>query len=272
MTKLNRKSPGAVRPAVVSLAVALAATAVAAPRAARAQAQPAIRRGGVDQPFAWMVDPSTPEEGRASVAYRLGVASGVDAERPLPAAVSAGGTSHQIEMSYGLSDRIAPFAVATLHDGGAASATMGMKLQLTQPSAAFRVTLAAGGLREGLSGDLGAMGRAALAYDTGGLRLAGNFHVEKIFAANRDRFDIITTFGTSYRLASFLRVGAEYVGQDLEDAFGDDVTEGGAKHVVGPSLALDLGGGRYQMNAGVGAGIGPHSPGLLFRAGFSTAF
>ena len=254
----------ALAPLLVVPGVALAQPLFAAERAGG-------RFTAVDQPFAWTVDPSTPAAGGASLSYRFGLSSGVDAERPLPVQVGGRGFSHAIEVTYGFTDRVAPFASGTLHDAGDATAALGAKLQRTAPGAAFRATVMAAGMREGRGGDLGAFGRVALAYDTGSLRFAGNFHAEKVFAVGRDQLDIITTLGTSWQVLPFLRVGLEYVGQDLEDAFSDDL-EGGARHVVGPDLALDLSGGRYQLTAGVGAGIGPRSPGLLVRAGFSTAF
>ena len=66
----------------------------------------------------------------------------------------------------------------------------------------------------------------AASYDLGRLRLATNVHAERAFASGRDNVDVLLLAGASYRVLDEIRIGVEYVGQDLEEALDD---EGGAR-------------------------------------------
>jgi hypothetical protein len=136
----------------------------------------------------------------------------------------------------------------------------------------FRFTVAAAAFREGKGGAFGTWARAAASYDFGPLRVAGNLHFEKAFASARDRVDILALAGVSYRVASAFRLGAEYVGQDLEDAIEREEAEGGARHFLGPTAALDLQAGRLQLVAGPAFGLNERSPRFLGRVGLVASF
>jgi hypothetical protein len=52
-------------------------------------------------------------------------------------------------------------------------------------------------------------------------------------------------------------LGAEYIGQDLEDAVEKEEAEGGARHSAGPVAALEGSDGRIWIAAGPAFGFGP---------------
>jgi hypothetical protein len=225
-----------------------------------------------ERPFAFVVDPSTPSVGVTSFEYRAGFASGMNADRPLPAALTSAGGSHAFTLGYGLTRWLAPYATATVFDDGKkANFLAGARIPLTSPDARLRATVLAAGFREAES-TWGAQLTAAASADAGPLRVAGNLQVEKAFASGRDSLDVMVTAGTSVRVASALRLGVEYVGQDLEGAFQQTEAEGGARSMVGPDLALDLDGGRYQLAIAGGIGLTRQTPRALVRAQLAFAF
>jgi hypothetical protein len=68
-----------------------------------------------------------------------------------------------------------------------------------------------------------------------------------------------------------LRLGVEYVGQDLEELAGGEA-EGGARHAARPSAALSLDHGQYQVSIASAFGLNARSPPALLRAGLTVAF
>ena len=232
------------------------------------------------RPFSFLTDPSTPSAGVATMAYAFGIGSGVSADRPIPVNLATSNGSHSISLGYGMTDRLAPFASATLAEnttgaagvaGVAATVSAGLSYQFTRPGAPLSFTVSGAGVHEGVSSASGLSTVAAASLDQGALRVAANVRADKIFAANRDSVDVITMVGASYRVATVLRVGAEYVGQDLEEMFGDNA-EGGARHAAGPSVALDLDGGRYQLALASAFGLTARSPRALIRAALAVNF
>jgi hypothetical protein len=227
------------------------------------------------RPFGFVSDGSTPSDGVLSLGYAFGLGSGIAADRPLPVDMAAGsGGSHTVAVGYGLTDRLSPFASATFSQSvttpGRLSSTVmaGARYQFTDPASPLHATLSGGVTHEGLSGTTGISLLAAASLATGPFVMAANLQADKMFAAGRDSVDLITTAGVAVRVVGGLRVGIEYVGQDLEDAFEEDL-EGGARHAVGPSLALDLDGGRYQVTVASGFGLNAISPTAVVRAGFN---
>jgi hypothetical protein len=225
-----------------------------------------------ERPFHHRLDPTTPSAKTFATGYGFGVGSGVAANRPLPANVASAGASHDIVLTYGVTDRLAPFASAHADANAGLSAAEGARFQLPDPASAFRFTLAAAAFREGKGGAFGAWARAAASYDFGQLRVAGNLHFEKAFAAARDTIDILAFGGVSYRVHKAFRLGAEYVGQDLEDAIEQEEAEGGARHFIGPTAALDLNDGRLQLVAGPAFGLNERSPRFLGKVALVASF
>ncbi|HTN52684.1 MAG TPA: hypothetical protein VML50_09810 [Anaeromyxobacter sp.] len=237
---------------------------------------------GQERPFAFLVDPSTPSAGRFSVGYAFGLGSGIPADRPLPVNMATANGSHTFQVAYGITDQLAPYASATLSQGSGDTSTsgtsstatsyqVGLTWQPTRPGAPFRFSISGAGMHEGQGGASGLTSLAAASYDMGRLRVAGNFRADKIFATGRDAVDAFLLLGASWRTTSFLRLGAEYVGQDLEETFSSEA-EGGARHAIGPTVALDLDGGRYQVAVGSGFGLTARSPRALMRAALAFNF
>ena len=81
------------------------------------------------------------------------------------------------------------------------------------------------------------LSRVTISYDAPRWKAGGNVLFEKAFAANRDKIDIISSFGFHHILLGKLYGGFEAVGQDLEGLWSDEA-EGGAKILVGPSLNM----------------------------------
>lgn len=74
----------------------------------------------------------------------------------------------------------------------------------------------------------------------------------------------------AYELWRALRLGAEYVVQDLEGAWEPDEAEGGIRHFVGATVGVHL--GRAQLGAGPAFGLSPNSPRYLGRLAASYSF
>lgn len=93
------------------------------------------------------------------------------------------------------------------------------------------------------------------------------------FAAGRDAVDVFVTAGALVRATSWLRVGAEYVGEELEGVVGsDDDASPGGRHYVGPTAALYLARGRLRVNATGGAVLVRGQSGPLARGSISYLF
>jgi hypothetical protein len=225
-----------------------------------------------ERPFAHLLDPSTPSAGKVSVGYSVGIGSGVAAERPLPSDPSQSIASHSVSASFGATDRIAPFATGVLDGKGGATAMGGVRFQWTDPAGPFRFTTEGAVFREGRGGAMGGFLRIASSYDLGAFRFAGNLHAERVFASGRDGIDVLALAGVSYKIVPGLRLGAEYVGQDLEDAVEQEEAEGGAKHYLGPTLAVDIDHGRTQLVAGPAFGIGQKTSKIMGRVGLVVSF
>lgn len=217
--------------------------------------------------FAYVLDPTTASKGDLSLEYRLGLASGVAADRPLPARLAVPGVEHAATLNYGVTDRIAPLVTISMleptdHNARPqGTASFGARWQLTNLDSKFRLTLATVFFRE-FEGGLGAYGRFAASYDIQRFRLALNFHGEHVFQPGRDALDVMVLAGVSYHVLDPLRFGVEYVGQDLEETF-DAGAEGGARHFVGLDLALDVIGDQVQLVLAAARGFDRQSPPLM---------
>jgi hypothetical protein len=226
------------------------------------------------RPFAFVEDPSTPSRGTLALGYTLGVGSGISADRPIPVVLQSAGLSNQLSLGYGVTSWFEPMVemTATSSDGSTvASATLGMKFQLTSPDSPWRAAVLTGALREGASGAYGMWVRGAGSWGTGPLLVEVNGYVERVFASGRDSVDYAVMGGASWRLFDGFRAGGEYVGQDLEE-MGAGGAEGGARQAVGPNVAFDVDRGRYQIVAATLFGVGALSPTALVRVGLLGSF
>ena len=227
---------------------------------------------GEQHPFVFTLDPSTPMGGELGLEYLIQGASGVEANRPLAANLGARGVVQGLTVRYGAADWLAPFATGLIaqpledEQGAEVEGTgqVGLQLQLTKPGSAFRAGVQTAFLRE-FGGEVGTYGRVAASYDIDRLRLAGNAHFEKIFADGRDGVDILAFAGASVRTTESLRLGAEYVGQDLEDAMEEREAEGGARHFAAAVASVELAQGAFWVTGGPAFGLNKQSPAVMGR-------
>jgi hypothetical protein len=124
------------------------------------------------------------------------------------------------------------------------------------------------------NGDNGMWFQAAISGDIGRLRLVGNVHGEHVFADGRDPLDVMVNVGASYRLVSSFRLGAEWVGQDLEETFSPGA-EGGARMFFGPIASIQFWRNRITLVAGPSIGFSQASgeaPNFIGRIAASYGF
>jgi hypothetical protein len=117
----------------------------------------------------------------------------------------------------------------------------------------------------------GAFGQVAFVGETGRLRMAATVHGEHVFSPGRDGVDVMVQLGASMRVMGRLRLGVEYVGQDLEEAFKGEA-EAGARHFVGPTASMQVFQDRLSIVAGPSFGLSDLSPQLLGRLAVAYAF
>lgn len=113
--------------------------------------------------------------------------------------------------------------------------------------------------------------QVAMSGDLGRLRMNGMVHGQHTFADGRDPLDVTVDLGATYRVAGEFRLGAEYVGQDLEESFSPGA-EGGARHFLGPVAALQLWNRRITILGGPSVGLSAISPDFVARLAMSAGF
>jgi len=113
------------------------------------------------------------------------------------------------------------------------------------------VALGAGGMQD-YSRTAVATGRLILGYAWPHTVAAANLRLEHPFGNGahedrRDPVDVIMTLGLSHVATGALRLGLESVAEDLEALVASDEAEGGARVMLGPSLALAPPGTRWGL-------------------------
>jgi hypothetical protein len=189
----------------------------------------------------------------------------------------------------GVVPRVSLEAVGQVQLGGEGpgvnpGAIAGARFQLSPPSwRNVHLMTSAGYLRETWStpsphsaaaaagGGDGAWASFAVAFDLPRLRLGLTTLGEHVFARGRDGVDVMVQAGVSYRVVNWFRAGLEWVGQDLEETFADQA-EGGARHFIGPTAALQLLDERLTIVAGPSVGLSNGSPNVLGRLAASYGF
>jgi hypothetical protein len=240
----------------------------------RADAPPAASWTGVSRPLLYTADPTPPPPGH--VLATLGVSyAAVDrgAARPFAADVAHAGAVFGANADVGLTRIFALHAEGLLAgDGGSmhAGAMLGAGLYPLSGRGPFDIGIAAGYLRE-LGGANGAWARAVVAADIGRARLALGGVTSHVFSPGRDGVDVLVTGGASYAVLPILRIGAEYVAQDLEEAFDQAERDGGIRHFAGATAALTLG-DRVQITAGPAFGLNALAPRVLGKLSASYRF
>jgi hypothetical protein len=147
-------------------------------------------------------------------------------------------------------------------------------VQLLQPRRRFPVAISVGaGYQLDAVYDSAVTGVVAVTADFGRLDLVANLRAAHYFAAGRDPIDLFVTAGALVRATRWLRVGAEYVGEDLEGIGGDDRDNSlGGRHYVGPTAVVQLMHGRLRLNATGGAVLADGRAGALARGGLAYLF
>jgi len=158
-------------------------------------------------------------------------------------------------------------------NAGSTGAVAGLRFGLLPREWKHVQAVLGGGWVHELSGGNGAFGNLQLGVEYGRVRGQVTGHVEHIFATGRDAVDIMLTAGASVRVVSWLRLGVEYVGQDLEGQFDPAEAEGGPRHLIGPTVGLSFVDDKLSIVGGpafVIGGLNPNS--VIARAAVSYAF
>jgi hypothetical protein len=109
--------------------------------------------------------------------------------------------------------------------------------------------------------------------DLGRVQLTVNLRFAHYFAPGRDPIDIFVTAGALVRVTTWLRLGAEYVGEDLEGVDGDDSDNApGGRHYVGPTVVGYFAHHRLRVNATGGAVLVAGQAGALARGSVAYVF
>jgi hypothetical protein len=120
-------------------------------------------------------------------------------------------------------------------------------------------------------GDNGVWAEVAATGDISRFRLGGTVHAEHVFVDGRDGVDVMLKAGASYHVIDPLRLGVEWVGQDLEETFKDGA-EGGARQFVGPFASVQLLDNRLTLVGGPALGLSTGSPKVLGRLAIAYGF
>jgi hypothetical protein len=221
-------------------AALLLAAALAAPGTLRAQAGPGI------QPFLFSTLPA-PAGGAALASVDAGYAQ--QAFRAL--------APEALEMRLGLlaplGRRLTLLSSAGLVPGGESAGVMlhGELMLGVLSGRPGALSVGLGGVRE-YDGTGVALARVAAVRAGAGWQLAGNVRVEHPFARDRDALDLLTSAGYTRRLHPALALGVEGVAEDLEGLVEREEAEGGAKLMLGPTLALGTERSRWLLLLGAG--------------------
>lgn len=152
---------------------------------------------------------------------------------------------------------IGAFGMLGLRDQPAADATGGGFVRLTLLSPEDRnhglsLAVMLSGLRE-FDGATALSLHAQSVYASGRFRIGGNVQAERRFTSAADRIDLIARIAANYAVADELRLGVEYVGQDLEDIFENEEAEGGAVQLFALSATSEL--LEARLHLGLASGI-----------------
>lgn len=227
----------------------------------------------VERPWLFSPDATAPPPGRALATMSVGYAQ-IDrgAARPFAGNIAQAGAV------FGAGVEVGVFRFASLHAEGLLSGSGGSVNAGAMAGATFYplpakswidIGISIGYLRE-LGGSDGIWGRASASADLGPVRASVAALAEHVFAPDRDPVDLLLSAGASYRVASFFRLGAEYVVQDLEGAWEEEEEDGGIRHFLSPTATFEIY-HRVRLSAGPAFGLSQGSPPIAGRlqAGYS---
>jgi hypothetical protein len=254
------------------LAFALTASVAAAahPRAAQANGHP----------FVFAQEGRTAADVHVEGMYALNVgSSATGAVRFVDPGIAGAGVVQQLGAQLSLAPWVALGAFGLVELGGASGenvrATGGGYVSFTllrprttegdEASDGFSLGVQVWANRE-LEGALAVSTWLNAAYDAHPFSVAGNLQLEKRFASLADPVDVILRLGASVEVAHSgqdqLRLGVEYVGQDLEDLVEDEEAEGGAVHLIAPAATAVL--AESRLTLGIAPGVVASAQGVGF--------
>jgi len=159
-------------------------------------------------------------------------------------------------------------------DTGATGGMAGVRFSVLPASIEnWQLVLNAGWLHE-LAGANGVYSTIQAGFETGPVRSQLSLHVEHLFQEGRDAVDVMVTAGVAVKVVSFMSLGVEYVGQDLESTFinnGAD-SEGGARHLLGPTIAFAVIENRLSIVGGPALAMGATNLRVVARLALSYGF
>jgi hypothetical protein len=212
------------------------------------------------RPWLYLDDPTVPDPLRAVAFSRATYTKDASPTRPFGANLARPGGVVEVGGEVGLLPKLS--IAASVFGGGDQIGLGGLAGLRFEPfQKVWRSThavVSGGWLHEQNGGDGGWL-RVAVAQDIQRWRLGATVHGEHVFAQGRDPVDVMVMAGVSYAVAGPLRLGVEYVGQDLEESFVDQA-EQGFRQFVGPQVALELLEKRLSVALGPAVGIGSQSP------------
>ncbi len=150
-----------------------------------------------------------------------------------------------------------------------------LRAQFLAPRPKLPLSLAVGaGWQVDEQADHALTGVFAATLDLGRVVLTANVRVAHYFAAGRDPVDVALTAGVSVRATRWLRVGAEYVGEELEgvDQDGEAEVGGGGRHYLGPSFLFSALHDRLRFNLTAGPVLTRASTAALARGALVYLF
>ncbi|CAN5194600.1 hypothetical protein BH09MYX1_BH09MYX1_09020 [soil metagenome] len=228
-----------------------------------------------ERPWLYADDATTPLPWQSLAGTRFTYSSGSSRDaRPLASNLSAPGGLLEINAEIGVLRELSLAATGAMSFGDSLSGgvTIGFRIApLARLKFPFRVVFGGGYLREGNS-DNGIFLRVATTYDAGPVRFGVTLHGEHVFATGRDALDTLIILGANVKLSKIVRLGIEYVAQDVEGIFDDDEAEGGVRHFLGPTASFELLDKQLFLAFGPAVGLSHGSPGLVGRASVAFAF
>jgi hypothetical protein len=251
---------------------AIAATAVAWIAPARAD----------DRPYVMVVDGAGPSEPEVEAMYGLSVgARGSGAVRLVDPTLGRNGVVQQLGAQAAAAPWIALGAYGLLSAanesddpvtataGGYAHFTVARPDPLSREGGSFGIIP---GMHRELEGVIAATLTLAGGWKFGRFEAGGNLLLERRFTSDADPLDVIVRLAVAQAVLPELRLGLEYVGQDLEDAVEDEEAEGGAVHVLAASASLWLMDGDLQIGLAPGIAFTADDIGLVVRLVASHRF
>jgi hypothetical protein len=227
-------------------------------------------------PYAYVITADTVDPGHAAARYRVGFgASDSGAVRFVDPGLRADGLVHDLGGETALADGIGVGAYGLLDTtpSEAVRGSGGAWLQATRALGVPRVAARVGAVRE-LDGAAAVDGWLIGGVRAGPVDATVDLQVEKRFAEGADPVDVVVPVGASVEVRPGLRVGAEYVGQDLEESGedADEGAEGGAVHLAALTVGATLLDGSLQVAAAPGYATRAGEGGFVARAAIGWRF